>query len=1019
MRALLPTPTAASADRSPTSSGGALRPDETSAWQLRSVSVLTACGLLLALTIALGTWAVLVEVRNRALASAERELQNVVLVLAEQTDRAFQAIELVQKSVLDHVRDANVASDKDYARLLSGYDAHLMLRDKIAGLSYVDAVSIIDAHGKLINFSRFWPPRGLDASDRSYFTALKSDPRLTSFVSEPVRNRANGSWTIFLARKVTAPSGAFLGLVVGVVELAYFERYFETISLGPDSAIALFRSDGTLLARHPARDDPGTSYAAGPLFQKMLVNKTHGVGRFTSIVDGRERVRAGHRLSHFPMVIGAGTATSAILADWRRGAIQMSVAAVLIIIVIVGTIFLTARHIVKRQRAQHLRLNAALSNMRQGLLLFDRHSRVTVINQRYLAMYGLSAETAKPGCSLRDLLEQRKAVGTFIGDPDEYLAKFVDGGKIETKVVQLPDGRMISVTNAPVPNGGWVSTHEDVTEATLRERSFRLLFESNPLPMWVYDRDTLRFLAVNDAAVSHYGFSREQFLGMTLPEIRPPEEHQRLSEFVRTAEGYNNGEQTWLHCKADGTEIETVVYSRALRYNGHPAALVAICDVTEQRRAEQRIAHMAHHDALTDLPNRVLLRERLEAGLLHVRRGAQLAVHYLDLDTFKNINDTLGHPMGDELLKAVAARLCACVGARDTVARLGGDEFAIIQTDLTNAADAARLAQRVRDALDAPYELSGQLINIDASIGIACAPGDGTDADQLLKNADMALYRAKGDGRGTFRFFERAMDARIKARRALELDMRKAIAEGAFEVRYQTLINIQTNEICGCEALLRWNHPVRGEVLPAEFIPVAEETGLIIGLGEWVLRQACADAAAWPGDLKVAINISPAQFANQNIGLTVMKALAASGLPPNRLELEITEAVLLENNQMTRTVLHELRALGVRIAMDDFGTGYSSLSYLRSFPFDKIKIDRSFIADLSNDPDSIAIVRAIINLASNLNMTTTAEGIETQQQLETVTALGCTEVQGHAFSHPMRAEEVARLLGTHGVADVA
>jgi len=263
------------------------------------------------------------------------------------------------------------------------------------------------------------------------------------------------------------------------------------------------------------------------------------------------------------------------------------------------------------------------------------------------------------------------------------------------------------------------------------------------------------------------------------------------------------------------------------------------------------------------------------------------------------------------------------------------------------------------------------------------------------------------------------MDARVKARRALEMDMRKAVAEGGFEVRYQTLIDIRTNKICGCEALLRWNHPVRGEILPAEFIPAAEETGLIIGLGEWVLRQACADVASWPGELKVAVNISPVQFANQNIGLTVMKALAAARLLPNRLELEITEAALLQNNHATRAVLHELRELGVRMAMDDFGTGYSSLSYLRSFPFDKIKIDRSFIGDLSNDAESVAIVRAIINLASNLNMTTTAEGIETAHQLETVKALGCTEVQGHLFSRPMRADEVARLLATQGVADVA
>ena len=333
--------------------------------------------------------------------------------------------------------------------------------------------------------------------------------------------------------------------------------------------------------------------------------------------------------------------------------------------------------------------------------------------------------------------------------------------------------------------------------------------------------------------------------------------------------------------------------------------------------------------------------------------------------------------------------------------------------------DAASLAQRIRDALKAPCTLNGQLVNIDASIGIASAPGDGTDADQLLKNADMALYRAKAEGRGMYRFFEPAMDARIKARRALELDMRKAVAGGEFEVHYQPIVDLQSDQICGCEALLRWPHPERGSVSPADFIPVAEETGLIVSLGEWVLRRACADAATWPDDLRIAVNISPLQFVSQNIVPVVMNALAASGLPAHRLELEITEAIFLQNNQATRTTLHQLRELGVRIAMDDFGTGYSSLSYLRGFPFDKIKIDRSFIGDLTDTDDSIAIVRAITNLANNLNMTTTAEGVETAQQLQTVKSLGCTEAQGYLFAPAMRAKDVARLFRPHAVANRA
>ena len=1132
------------AEPSPGLSADAAIPGDGWRWRFRPVPLLSACGLLLAGTIALGTWAVLADLRDRAIAAAERELKNIVLVLAEQTDRGFQAIELVQNGLIERLNDSAIADGDDPARLLASYDIHLMLKDRIARLPFVGAVSIIDAEGKLVNYSRGWPAPGLDVSDRSYFVALKSDPGLTSFLSEPVRNRATGEWTIFLVRKITDPSGKFRGVMLGAVELAYLQQYFASIELGQDSSVSLFRADGTLLARYPERDTPGTSYAGGPLFQKVLLDKNRGVGRFISIIDGKERVIAGHRLAHFPVVVAAATTVSAVLGDWRNGAIHMTVAAILMVVVIGGTIFLTVRHILKRRRAQHLQLDAALNHMRQGLQMYDAKGRVILTNQKYLKMYGLPPD---PGTwTIRDVLYLRKEAGTLAGDPEQYLAKMIDRGNVETKLVQLPDGRMISVTNAPVPHGGWVSTHEDITESARRETSFRLLFESNPLPMWVYDRETLRFLAVNDAAVSHYGYSREKFLAMTLPEIRRPEERKRISEFVRTAQGFNDGEQTWVHVKADGTEIETAIYSRALQYEGRPAALVAICDVTEQRRAErdrdrnqkflnsiienipvsvfvkepreqryilvnraaeqmwgksrtsvigktshdifpkhtadmfaahdkelletkcervyetqplatptgrrlirsrrlvildddggpqyllglvedvteraraeERIAHMAHHDALTDLPNRVLLRERLEAGLTHVRRGEQLAVHYLDLDTFKTINDTLGHPTGDELLKAVAERLCGCVREIDTVARLGGDEFAVIQTGLNDVSDAASLAQRIRDALKAPYTLNGQLVNIDASIGIASSPGDGTDADQLLKNADMALYRAKADGRGMYRFFEPAMDARIKARRALELDMRKAVTGGEFEVHYQPVVDLQSNRICGCEALLRWPHPERGFVSPADFIPIAEETGLIVSLGEWVLRRACADAATWPDDLRIAVNISPLQLISQNIVPVVMNALAASGLPAHRLELEITEAVFLQNNQATRTTLHQLRELGVRIAMDDFGTGYSSLSYLRSFPFDKIKIDRSFIGDLSDTDDSIAIVRAITNLANNLNMTTTAEGVETAQQLQTVKALGCTEAQGYLFAPAMPAKDLARLFPPHAVANRA
>jgi len=418
---------------------------------------------------------------------------------------------------------------------------------------------------------------------------------------------------------------------------------------------------------------------------------------------------------------------------------------------------------------------------------------------------------------------------------------------------------------------------------------------------------------------------------------------------------------------------------------------------------------MALHDSLTNLPNRVLLRERLEEALPYIPPGEQLAVLYLDLDHFKSVNDTLGHPIGDELLKVVAERLRRCTREHDTIARLGGDEFAIIMTAMDQPTDAAALARRIRDSITKPYELDGHQIVADISIGISVAPLDATEPDQLLKNADMALYGAKADGRGAYRFFEPEMDAKMQQRRELELDLRKALVNGEFELYYQPLVDLQSNEINGFEALIRWNHPMRGLISPAAFVPIAEETGLIIPLGEWVLRRACEETAHWPGDLKVAVNLSPSQLKSRNLVQVVMSALANSGMAATRLQLEITESVLMQNTFSTSATLHQLRELGVQIAMDDFGTGYSSLSYLRSFPFDKIKIDRSFINDLSNGAKPLAIVRAIASLAKSLSMISTAEGVETEQQLEKLVAVGCTEMQGHIFSQARPAEEIVRL----------
>lgn len=457
-----------------------------------------------------------------------------------------------------------------------------------------------------------------------------------------------------------------------------------------------------------------------------------------------------------------------------------------------------------------------------------------------------------------------------------------------------------------------------------------------------------------------------------------------------------------------GRAIEII--NRPLKGGGWVATIE---DITERTRAEEKIAHLAHFDGLTDLPNRLLFRARLEQALEAVRPDEQLAVLYIDIDEFKSVNDALGHPIGDELLKGVADRLRGCLKETDVAARLGGDEFAVIQTAIRDRAETTRLVDQIHSAIRQPFECAGHLITTDASIGIALAPGDGADLDQLLRNADLALYGAKGDGRRTSRFFEAGMDHRAKARRSLELELRQAISDGGLDLHYQPVVTIEDGKISSCEALLRWRHPERGMVSPAEFIPIAEDSGLINQLGQWALNAACAEAAGWPDHVRVAVNVSPVQFRSQSLALNVAAALAACGLPATRLELEITEAVLIRDDEAALEALHQLRKLGVRIALDDFGTGYSSLSYLQRFPFDKIKIDRSFIRDIAGPGASSSIVQAVVNIAAASDMMTTAEGVETEQQRNLLYILGCNEMQGYLFSPAIPAAEVRRLLLTH------
>jgi diguanylate cyclase (GGDEF)-like protein len=680
-------------------------------------------------------------------------------------------------------------------------------------------------------------------------------------------------------------------------------------------------------------------------------------------------------------------------------------------------------------------LEQAINNLSHGLIIFDRKREVVFCNKRYLEIYGLLSEQAKPGTPIAELIQHRLNLGLKVRPkPDEFIQERAgNGGVARTTVHEFTDGRIITSTIYPMPDGGGMATHEDITgreeisdrlkkqyelgqaqEENLRIRNLQFDTAINNMSQGLCFFDAAhRLIVCNDRYVEMYDLPPERVApGIPLKEI--VDMRFEAGSFPAMSRDEYLQWRGKVAISAQPTDsIVELRNGRTFKIRHRPMPdlgwVATHEDITEQRRSEVKIEYMAHHDSLTGLANRVLLNERLEHAIAQVNRHETVAVHHLDLDQFKAVNDTFGHPVGDKLLKIVADRLRGLVRETDTIARMGGDEFAIVQPFIADPADATALAQRIITLMSEPYVIDGHQAVIGASIGIAVGPGDGTSADKLLRNADLALYRAKGDGRGTFRFFEPAMDQQMQTRRIMEQDLRKALPAGEFELYYQPVVNLANSEISGFEALIRWNHPERGIVSPAAFIPLAEEIGFIVPLGEWVIRQACVTAARWPEHLRVAVNISAVQFRTSGLMQVIVGALAASGLDPTRLEIEITETVLLHNREATLAVLHQLRALGVRIAMDDFGTGYSSLTYLQCFPFDKIKIDRSFVKDITENSGSLNIVRAVAALANGMGMTATAEGVETREQLDQITSEGCTEMQGFLFSQPIPAHEIERL----------
>ena len=1089
-------------------------------------------GLLIVLTLA-ATAAILFNLRQRALTEATRELRTLSLVLADQIERDFQSIELVQQAVVDDLRRKDFTSSREFAERSSTRDTHLDLAARIAAPQpHFSALTIRDAAGQIVNSSLGWPVKQ-DVLDPNPADRFRSEPA-DRFIGSPSTGPASGSSGIYLARRIDTASETVLGMVLGTMPTDYFDKYFEKVSPGPGSSIALFLSDGTLVARHPRKEAAiGARYSPSELGNGALAADPIEF-RQRSPIDGEDKIVAARKLSHYPVSIIMTTSERAALSEWYKMAAFAVAALAAVISAILVVAVICRRHVRGNLKRRSVQFAAALDNISHGLVMFDSRARLVVCNSRYAALFGLPSRLVTAGTPLTAILEFRKMNGTFDGDPAEYAARRLarNGSASDSHVAETRAGRSILTASKAMEGGGWVATHEDITDRVKREASFRLLFESNPVPMWVYDLDTLAFIAVNEAAVAKYGYTRDQFAGMTVTEIRPPEDRERFVHFVADI-AHADGSLTWRHRTSDGSLLDVCIFSQALTYEGREARLVAVHDVTAQKRsaeqlartkkfldavienvpmpimvkevpanastaedcrvtlvnkaaedmfglgrsecigrtvvelfpevdmshavakdqqaleseetvivgdyatgtregevrivtsrrvairdaeghpehliclfedvtdrraAEQRIAYMALHDSLTGLANRSSFDRCFEATLHKAEaNGSGVRLLCMDLDGFKKINDTYGHSAGDEVLKEVAARLQRC-GEDAFIARFGGDEFAMIV-----AGDGARsgdtLTACLLDSFRTPMVIGKRELQVGITVGVAEYPAHGSDCETLLSNADLALYRAKSTQPGTVQTFNADIGRQVRERAALQEDLRKALDTDELTLHYQPQVNA-AGETIGFEALSRWTCPQRGSVPPAIFIAVAEETDLIVRMGEHVLYEACRQAASWAKPLKIAVNVSPKQFRQGDLAATVHRILLQTGLAPHRLELEMTEGILIDDFSRAVSVLNRLKALGVEIALDDFGTGYSSLSYLHSFPFDLIKIDRAFISDLHTNRHSMAIVQAVIGLANTLGVPVLAEGVETEEQRRFLFAAGCRAVQGYLTGRP-------------------
>jgi diguanylate cyclase (GGDEF)-like protein len=863
------------------------------------------------LAVALTVWGL----RSDAIEDAQTDTANIVTVLSEQLARSIQSIDIVLTDISEQTQAQSRLAQNEFDKRIPSHDFYEFLKERLGRLSQADFIGINDKDGQVTITTQEWPTPKLNVADREYFQHFKDNDDTGIYISAPVTNRLTGAPMIFFSRRINDANNKFLGVVLVGSRLSYFEGIYSSITRLHNQSFLLLHRDGRIILRYPdAVDRSNEKMPEGSPWYK-LVAQGGGHYRSPGYFDKEARFVSVQPLPDYPLVIDVAISEAAALANWYRRATLIGIGTVLGLICSAFLLKMLSKQfhrllasetaLAEREaslaektcdlQSANARIDAALNNMSQGLCMFGGDGRLVICNGRYIRMFDLSPEVVKPGCTLLEMLEHRRERGSFMNDPAEYDAKIRaaarDGKKLNV-TIELQDGRVIEVVNQPTVDGGWVATHEEITE---------------------------------------------------------------------------------------------------------------------RKRSEARIAHLAHHDVLTTLPNRAAFNERFATMLEHAKRSSErFSLVCLDLDRFKYVNDLFGHAVGDALLCEVAKRLKAAVG-NAFLARIGGDEFTIIVTGTQLLDVTSRLAERVVASFGEPMQVDGQKLMLNVSVGVAIYPNDATEGEKLICNADAALYRAKAEGPGSYRFFEPAMDRDLRERREIQHDLASALENGEFELVFQPEARIDRT-IIGFEALVRWRHPTRGLVLPSTFIPLAEDGGMILPLGEWILRTACREAASWKSDLRLAINLSAAQFRHGDLPGFVHAVLLETGFPPSRLELEITESVLIDDFSRAQAILRRLKALGVNIAMDDFGTGYSSLSYLQSFPFDKIKIDRLFVSDLETNKNNAAIIRAVITLARTLKLPVLAEGVETEAQRQILSLEGCDQIQGHLLGAALPIENYEAII---------